>query len=389
MENQFLKKGGEKSTLLVESPKDTESSMSQRLPLSPCSSNDLNLPSTPKFIAPSQGSSRFNSMSPGRLPHKQRASISLGEVNEPIDEWISKTMDKIENALVGLSDFKDDGDDSRFNFSQLERLQKEASEAHDRSMTELPKALQNLKKNISAPQKNVKVTKAKKKPHLRAISELRPRKIKPRHKRDNESEVPLEIAKTQSALARSLSKQKSVHKNTRKLSRQFHDDLHISDNKEGGTGKKGLMSSRNIPLHQYHKSELTAVTNRLGWANQKKESVVIRELLDNINEFMTKIQEKDAEIRREEQSLADLGGGPHLKQKIEQLRCQLQEESTSPEMLKAKDQNLVLMRQRDERLALTGELLKENLVLREKIRLRNEQLTKLSTIIQSYASKPA
>jgi len=392
MQDRSPKKNDENVTSAVETLKDIEFSLSQRTPPSPCSSGDLNLPSTPRFIAPSQGGPRFNSMSPGGLPHGQKASISLGEVNKPIDEWISKTIDKIESALVGLTDCKEDGDNSRFHFSRVDISQKQENESHDRSMTELPKSLQNLKKTESAPKKNLKETKAKKKPHLRAISEMRPRKIKPRHKRDNESEVPLEITKTQSELVQSLSKQNSVQKNTQTLLRQFNDDLHISRDKNGEPTKKGLMSSLNVPRqhqHQYHKSELTTVTNRFGQANQKKESVVIRELLQKINDFKAKIQKNDAEIKREQESLVDLGCGPHLKQKVEQLRSQLQEEPTSPKILKAKEQNRVLTRERDDHLALTGDLLRENAKLREKIRLRNEQLKKLSSLIQNYASKPA
>jgi len=384
MQNQFPIKNDEKATSPDESTKDTESSMSQIIPLSPCSSNDIDLPSTPKFFAPSQGGSRFNSVSPGVLHHRQKSSISLGEVHEPIEEWISKTMEKIESALVGLSDPKEDGDDSRFNFALVERLQKQANEAHERSMTELPKVLQNRKKTKPSPKKNGKETKAKKKPHLRAISELRTSKIKPRHKRDNESEVPVDIMKTQIKLVKSISKQKSAQKSARTLSRQFSDDLNISKNNKSDTRKKGFMSQ-----HQYHKSEIPIVTNRLGQANQKKESEVIRELLQKINDFKAKIEEKDAEIKREEESLADLGGGPHLKQQVEQLKSQLQDEPTSSEILKAKERNRALTRERDEHLALTSDLLKENVELREKIRLRNEQLTKLSTVIQSYASKPA
>jgi len=392
MEKQFPKKNDEKATSPGETTKDTESSISKILTLTPCSSNDLDLPSTPKFFAPSQGGSRFSSVSPGVLHNKQKSSISLGEVNEPIDEWISKTMEKIESALVGLSDFKEDGDDSRFNLAIVERLQKQANEAHERSMTELPKVLQNLKKTKPSPKKNGKETKAKKKPHLRAISELRPSKIKPRHKRDNESVVPLDIMETQIELVQSLSKQKSAQKSARTLSRQFSVDVNISRDNKGGARKNGLMSSHNAtrqPQHQHHKSEIATVTNRLGQVNQKKESEVIRELLQKINDFRAKIEETDAEIKREEESLVDLGGGPHLKQQVEQLKSQLQDEPTSSEILKAKERNRALTRERDEHLALTTDLLKENVELREKIRLRNEQLAKLSTVIQNYASKPA
>jgi len=524
MKTQFPRKHDDKkTTATVESPKDTESSMSIQPILSLCSSSDLKLPSTPKFMAPSQGISRVTSMSPGG--GRKTPSISLGEVNEPIDKWISKAMERIESTLgdIKADTIEDeDSDDSRFNFSLVERLQEQANKsgAHERSMTELPKLLQNPKKTAAklkqSPKETQKETTAKKKSHIRAISELRPkhynliqRKGKPRHKRDNDSEVPLDIMKAQSELIQCLSNQNSSKENTRRSSKLLSDaDLPQARTPEddvktvGEPRKKSEMSSANQkkesevisalllknpkkteakskqrpketqkettakmkshlraiselrPKHYNliekkgkprHKrdndsevpldivkaqSELihslsdqnsskentrrlskllsdadlpqaqtpedgvkTVGDNRkkseMSSANQKKESEAFRSFLLTINEFKSKIQEKDVEIEKEEKSLAELGGGPHLKQQVEELRIQLQEEPTSPEIQKANERNRVLTRERDEHLALTGDLIKENVELREKIRQRNEQLSKLSAIIQNHASQRA
>jgi len=389
MKTQFPRKHDDKkTTATVESPKDTESSMSIQPILSLCSSSDLKLPSTPKFMAPSQGISRVTSMSPGG--GRKTPSISLGEVNEPIDKWISKAMERIESTLgdIKADTIEDeDSDDSRFNFSLVERLQEQANKsgAHERSMTELPKLLQNPKKTAAklkqSPKETQKETTAKKKSHIRAISELRPkhynliqRKGKPRHKRDNDSEVPLDIMKAQSELIQCLSNQNSSKENTRRSSKLLSDaDLPQARTPEDDVKTVG---------EPRKKSEMSS-------ANQKKEPEVIREFLLKINEFKSKIQEKDAEIEKEEKSLSELRGGPHLKQQVEKLRTQLQEEPTSPEILKAIERNRVLTRERDEHLALTGDLIKENVELREKIRQRNEQLSKLSAIIQNHASQRA
>jgi len=377
-----------KTTATVESQKDTESSMSMQPVLSLCSSNDLKLPSTRRFMDPSQGIYRLTSMSPG--DGRKSPRISLEEVTEPIDKWISKAMERIESALGDIkADTIEDGDsdDNRFNFSLVERLQEQAikSDAHERSLTELPELLPNPKKTEAKakqrPKETQKETTAKMKSHLRAISELRPKhynliekKGKPRHKRDNDSEVPLDIVKAQSELIHSLSDQNSSKENTRRLSKLLSDaDLPQAQTPEDGVKTVG---------DNRKKSEMSS-------ANQKKESEAFRSFLLTINEFKSKIQEKDVEIEKEEKSLAELGGGPHLKQQVEELRIQLQEEPTSPEIQKANERNRVLTRERDEHLALTGDLIKENVELREKIRQRNEQLSKLSAIIQNHASQRA
>lgn len=139
----------------------------------------------------------------------------------------------------------------------------------------------------------------------------------------------------------------------------------------------------------YYKTEIRTnieIENKMQANETKKDSEVNREWLRKISVFKSKIHEMDIEIEKEENSLAKLGGGSHLRKHVAMLKTQLERMHENPEILKIKEKNRELTRMRDEQIALSVDLFKENKELREKIGVRNEKLAKLSSIIQNYAS---